>query len=266
MSCSSAAIRFSSSAFGLFWVLRKEEVRQSLECAKLYMTSLLELRHPSFSLRDPFLAVLNVELELGNGDLDFRNPFLQVCDLTFDRLAARLECRELLLGLLALLLVPRNHLRLDSIRLEPRAHTSALDASASSAHSTRRLDKVSTECDDLPPAFAVGDPVGLLERFGDNRLARRLEESLLITLVLGLDEVKEPGNSLGRLQRGKVSDGELVEDKDVGATARPTEVLNDRLALCDGVGDKRVKAASTGCRNGDVILVVDGAEVAEPTL
>lgn len=279
ISLSSTTILFSSSALGLLWDLsfEGEEKRKGqssppvlVEAHWLLQTlgreDSLQLLNSSLRLRDPLLPVLHVELDFSDGDLDLRNPLLDLSGFGLERLLVALERRELLLSLDALLLVSRYDLRLNPVGRKLGAHPSLLDSGSSSAHGSRDVDEISSERDDSPPLLAVGNPVGLLKGLGDKRVSGGLEESGGEAAVLGLDEVKETRDVLGRLELAKILIGELVEDKDVGSTSSSTKVLDNGLSLLDVVRDERVEASPTGGGDSDIVLVVNDSEVSETSL
>lgn len=226
----------------------------------------LELRHTSFSLRDPLLTILNVEFDLGDGDLDLRDPLLDGSELGLQRPLVSLERDEFLLSLDALLLVLGDDLRLDPVGSELGAHPSLLDSSSSSTHGSRDVDEFSSERDDSPSLLSVGDSVGLFERVGDESVSGGFEEGGGESTVLGLDEVEESRDVLWGFELTEILVGELVENEDVGSTSGSTKMLDDSLSLLDVVRDERVERSSTGGGDSDVVLVVDDSEVSETSV
>ena len=226
----------------------------------------LELRHTSFSLRDPLLTILNVEFDLGDGDLDLRDPLLDGSELGLQRPLVSLERDEFLLSLDALLLVLGDDLRLDPVGSELGAHPSLLDSSSSSTHGSRDVDEVSSERDDSPSLLSVGDSVGLFERVGDESVSGGFEEGGGESTVLGLDEVEESRDVFWGFELTEILVGELVENEDVGSTSGSTKMLDDSLSLLDVVRDERVERSSTGGGDSDVVLVVDDSEVSETSV
>ena len=107
----------------------------------------------------------------------------------------------------------------------------------------------------------------LLEVLGDERIVDGFVERGRETWLLGLDEIKEAGNVLGRLDGLHTTVIELLEHHERCATDTLTaQVLNTGLALFNRIHDHVIERSQGSSRDGDIELVGDSPEAAESTL
>ncbi|CAI4215741.1 unnamed protein product [Parascedosporium putredinis] len=128
------------------------------------------------------------------------------------------------------------------------------------------VNELTGKRDDPPPLRAIGNSVGLGEILGNESVLQGMVKSGTEPVFLRPNQVEETGRVLGSLDGGHVAGTELVQADKVGAAkVCLTQVLDALLAGFDSIRDEVVEGAACG-GNGNVILGINGAEIAKTTM
>jgi hypothetical protein len=216
------------------------------------------------------LVRLEVHLDLRNRGIDLREFLLQRPQVRlgrlgkFDNFVEFDDCR-FFVGFELGELLRRNVVRLDLGR-----HLATDRTRPSHLGGTALLGNVAVERDDTPPLtvdFAGRDRLRDVPERSDERVFEDVAERGSINLLFRSDEIEQSV----RVGRGpdwrEIELAEPVESDAGSATdVVLAEMVKDRFSGLAGVDNEGLESRGGGGRNGDVVLVVDPAEVAEPAL